>query len=245
MRTKQTTTTSQHRRKIFCCISLLTLLLGWGPTALSADRGEALRVGEFSSVTQVARDTSIERKFDQLALRVRATGMISVIVQLATEGDNAPNVEQLQNDLLEALVGYDPAAVKRYSFLPILGVRINLTGLESLRASPLVQDIEEDVRMSPTTRVRPYNSGNTVVRPAVEWNGAGQTIVRIEARERSVEWSASEGTGDCSQAPSRCDRDPRLREGEGKRGDLAPAAIVRSIPVNSPINPNSKHSKAK
>jgi len=77
-----------------------------------------------------------------------------------------------------------------------------------------------------------------VVRPAVEWNGAGQTIVRIETRERSVEWSASEETGDCSLAPSRCDRDPRLREGEGKRGDLAPAAIVRSIPVNSLIKEN-------
>ena len=193
-------------------------------------------MGAPPSVTQVVRDTSIERKFDQLALRVRATGMISVIVQLATPGDNAPNVEQLQDNLLEDLVGYDPAAVKRFSFLPILGVRINLTGLESLRASPLVLDIEEDVRMSPITRVRPYHNGSTVVRPAEEWDGAGQTIVRIEAGERSGEWPTSERTGDCSQAPSRCDRDPRLREGEGRRGDLAPAATIRSIPVHSHID---------
>ncbi|MGA1368433.1 MAG: pre-peptidase C-terminal domain-containing protein, partial [Blastocatellia bacterium] len=134
----------------------------------------------------------------------------------------------------------DPAAVKRFSFLPILGVRINLTGLESLRASPLVLDIEEDVRMSPITRVRPYGNGSTVVRPAEEWNGAGQMIVRIEARERTRESAASEGLGVCSQDPSLCDRVPRLRTGEGGRGDLAPAATVRSIPINSLFEENEE-----
>lgn len=234
MRTKQTTTTRQNRRKIFCCLPLLTLLLAWGPSALSAERGEGLRVGESSSMVRIVRDASIERKFDQLALRVRATGMISVIVQLGAQGGSPSNAEQLQDDLLEALVGYDPAAVKRFSFLSILGVRINLTGLESLRASPLVQDIEEDVRMSPITRMRPYSSGSTVVRPAEEWNGAGQTIVRIAAGEQPT----SEWTGDCSQDPSRCDRDPLRRVGEGRGSDLAPAATVRAIPLLSHLEEN-------
>lgn len=236
MRTKQTTTTRQQQRKIFSCLSLLSLLLAADPSALSAERGERDRGPEPVVGMQTAREASIERKFDQLALRVRATGAIFVIVQLAAQGQNISNVEQMQDDLLETLVGYDPATVKRFSFLPILGIRINLTGLESLRASSLVQDIEEDVRMSPITRVRPHGSGSPVVRPAEEWNGDGQTIVRIEARDRreiSAQPFSSERSADCSQDRSRCERETLWREGEGRKGGLAPAATVHSIPVSS------------
>ena len=220
MRTKQTTTTHQRRRNLFHCLSLLILLLGGAASAYPA---------------QVIREAPIERKFSQLALRVRATGTIYVIVQLAAEGQSGSGIEQVQNHLLESLVGYDSTTVKRFSYLPILGLRINLTGLESLRASPLVQDIEEDVRMSPITRVRPYANGSTVVRPAEQWNGTGQTIVRLDVRGgegRRMELPASEPRADCPPDHPHCGSAAPLRTGEGRRGDLGPATTFLSIEVS-------------
>jgi fibronectin type 3 domain-containing protein len=236
MRSKQTTTTRQQRRNLFYCLPLLMLLLEGAALAVSGDRRENLRPGESAYQMRVIREAPIERKFDYLALRVRATGTISVIVQLAAPGQNSSHIEQVQNDLLESLVGYDPGTVKRFSYLPILGIRINLTGLESLRASTLVQDIEEDVRMSPITRVRPRTTESTVVRPAEEWNGAGQTIVQLEVRgghERLVETPTSKPRLDCSHDRSLCDAALPVRAGEGRSGDLAPATTVLSIFVSS------------
>jgi fibronectin type 3 domain-containing protein len=225
MRGKQTTITPIQQKGG----ALLPRLI-WGLSAGLLLLGAA-GAAHIEAYSQVIREASIDRKFEHLGLRVRANGTISVIVQLAVADSSPLAAQQVQTNLLDVLVGYDPATVKRFSFLPILALRINLTGLESLRASPLVLDIEEDTRMS-ASRVRPYEGETGKIRPADGWDGTGQTIIQIVGKngvggpDRELQ-----GQAPCPVGTPGCPGDRERAPGERSRARVGSGATILTLPV--------------
>ncbi|NDD64071.1 MAG: hypothetical protein EBZ36_08855, partial [Acidobacteria bacterium] len=142
--------------------------------------------------SRLERSRQSEDHFLELSRRVRESGALPVIVRLRTafrpESElNGPVEVRAQRTvigrarqrLFDEMVGYDPGSIKDFDYLPYAAMLVNTTGIESLRASPDVLDVEEDAlhRVSLSQSVamigadKAWSSGYT---------GAGQAVAIID-----------------------------------------------------------------
>jgi len=112
---------------------------------------------------QLRRSVTAASRFEGLSARIVERGVVPVIVTLRVafsaqsevrEGIESQaqraRITSVREDLIDNLYGYDPNSVKRYDRLPVLAVSVNASGLEALRQSDEVLDIQEDKLNRPT-----------------------------------------------------------------------------------------------
>lgn len=141
----------------------------------------------------MVRSAAAASHFDELQAKVVQEGIVPVLIRLRAsfevereaEGDEAAEaqrvaIQEAQQAVIEGLVGYDPTSIKRYAYLPFLGVRINQTGLAALRGSTHVLDIQEDRTTSPLRGPRALLSEGEEVTVAREYTGAGYAIAILD-----------------------------------------------------------------
>ncbi|MFN6201088.1 MAG: S8 family serine peptidase [Acidobacteriota bacterium] len=110
-----------------------------------------------AAARQLRRRATAATRFDRLSTRVVERGVVPVIVTLRVafsaqseirEGLESrvqrARIASVREELVDNLYGYDPDSIKRYDRLPVLAVRVNASGLEALRQSDDVIDIQED-----------------------------------------------------------------------------------------------------
>ena len=141
---------------------------------------------------QLRRSATAESRFEGLSARIVERGVVPVIVTLRVafsaqreirEGIESQaqraRIASVREDLIDNLYGYDPNSVKRYDRLPVLAVRVNASGLEALRQSHEVLDIQEDKLNRPTLA----RSGPFIGAPAA-WassdTGSGQMVAVLD-----------------------------------------------------------------
>jgi subtilisin len=192
------------KRLTICVIVTTLLIVGVVIVNTLSGRGSALAgqkpdddyQSNLLSMKQAAgrlpRAKGAELRFNHLKMKVEKESLVRVIVRLRAtftpEGNlakataiNAQRalIKQAGDSLLEEVQGYDATTVKRYDTLPFVGVTVNLTGIESLRASSMVIDIQED------RILRPNLKDSTKLIGAVKaWGmnarGQGQTIAVLD-----------------------------------------------------------------
>lgn len=109
---------------------------------------------------KLSRPAQSEEHFQQAAEKAQSDGALSVIVRLKaaykpeTEFTEKLGVyaqrsviEATRERLIDDLVGYDPASVVKFKYIPYVAVTVNSTGVSSLRASSDVLDIEENASL--------------------------------------------------------------------------------------------------
>ena len=108
--------------------------------------------------SKLERTRESEDHFRELKAKVGEAGIVPVIVRLRAayqpESDLGSQVEvraqrtvigRARARLVDEMVGYDPGSMKDFDYLPFAAMRVNAAGIESLRASADVLDVEEDV----------------------------------------------------------------------------------------------------
>lgn len=123
------------------------------------------------------RDEASGRHFGEVGERIRETGSLPVIIRLRA-GKTTESIRQGQQALLDELAGYDATSIKQFRYVPYLGIRVNQGGLDRLRASSLVLDIQEDNAVHPALAA---GKGSSVLEGTVAYPGTGQTIAVIGA----------------------------------------------------------------
>ena len=162
------------------------------PQEQASARFESALRQQRQSARFLTRNQNVEGKFQKLSARVVETGVIPVIAtlrvayspQLEVRGEVESMAQQyeigrVREVVIDDLIGYDPASIKRYNQLPIVGIKINATGIESLRQSDNIIDIQEDKlnRMSLAESV-PFIGGTNAW--ASGFTGAGQTVAILD-----------------------------------------------------------------
>ena len=196
---------SGRRVKLTMCVIVTTLLVtgivvinNWSNkgSVLAGQKPDDDYQSSLQSMKQaesrLTRAKDAESRFNQLKMKVEKESLVRVIVRLRAtftpEGNlakasavNAQRflIKQAGDRLLDEVQGYDAKTVKRYDAIPIVGFTVNLTGIEALRASSLVLDIQED------RILRPNLKDSTKLIGAVKaWGmnarGQGQTIAVID-----------------------------------------------------------------
>lgn len=141
---------------------------------------------------QLRRSATAASRFEGLSARVVERGVVPVIVTLrvafSAQSEVREGVESraqrariasVREDLIDNLYGYDPNSVKRYDRLPVLAVRVNASGLEALRQSNEVLDIQEDKLNRPTlARSLPF-IGAPAARVGSD-TGSGQLVAVLD-----------------------------------------------------------------
>jgi hypothetical protein len=59
-------------------------------------------------------------------------------------------IRRVRERVMSEIVGYDPASVKDFEYIPFIAVKVNEAGVESLRATAEVLDIQEDYLHRPS-----------------------------------------------------------------------------------------------
>lgn len=144
---------------------------------------------------RLKRNPLADRRFDELGLKARQLGQLPVIVRLRAtfepEGQLRRATEiEVQRSLIErarkALLsevsnvpGHDPSSVKEFRYVPYVALALSPEGLESLRRSNQVLDIEEDAVLGPALSKSVTQIGAT---SAWEngYTGAGQTVAVVD-----------------------------------------------------------------
>jgi subtilisin family serine protease len=138
------------------------------------------------------RDEQGDSHFQMMRERVTEEGVLPVIVRLRAafrpEGELSGPVEvraqrrvigDVRGRLLDELVGYDPSSVKSFEYLPFLAVKVNNSGLEALRSSADVIDVEEDLPHRATlAQSIPMIGANSAW--AAGYTGSGQAIAILD-----------------------------------------------------------------
>lgn len=112
---------------------------------------------------RLGRPPSVESRFDELGAKVTNEGRVSVLVRLRASfdmtrlggGGEGARLQQLAiaevgQQLLTQLSSVPPESIKSYRYLPLLGVRVDAAGLEALRRSEAVLDLQEDQLLRPS-----------------------------------------------------------------------------------------------
>jgi len=58
-------------------------------------------------------------------------------------------MSQQQSNLLQSLAGFNFTSVKRFKYIPFIGIAVDASTLSYLLSHPLVQAIEEDILVAP------------------------------------------------------------------------------------------------
>lgn len=118
-------------------VTILTFTVtGQTPTVEERERG--------SGEVHLGRDEGVLRHFRELSERLREVETIPVIVRLREDGRHSGG-----DELPGEITGYDAGSVKRFKYIPYLALRIDRSGLEQLRGSARVVDIQEDHAVHP------------------------------------------------------------------------------------------------
>jgi hypothetical protein len=141
---------------------LIGLITIWDPHSIAASHDKPIAAEVAAAIevqkqeaANMARSALAEQKFEELNAKTQSGGMAPVIVKLRVvfraEGEllNAASIQaqraviaQVQDSLMKEPTGYDPASLKRYESVPYLAVKVNAAGLEALRLSSNVIDIQ-------------------------------------------------------------------------------------------------------
>lgn len=158
---------------------------------LQSDLARATMLKEQESA-RLSRQAESENHFVEIGRKVRITGLLPVIVQLRVSP--LPEIEQgssiaikaqqvvirrVRERVMSEIVGYDPASVKDFEYIPFIAVKVNEAGVESLRATAEVLDIQEDYLH------RPSLAQSTVLIGANNawasgYTGSGQTVAILD-----------------------------------------------------------------
>lgn len=141
---------------------------------------------------RLTRPESSDNHFDQLLTRADDSGLIPVIIRLKAayrpEGEMNAQTEvraqravigNIRARVIEEISGYDTSSLKEFTYLPYLALKVNSTGLASLKSSANVLDIEEDTLRKPTLAqsVALIGANNAW---SNGYTGTGQTIAIID-----------------------------------------------------------------
>jgi hypothetical protein len=184
----------------FCLLSLLIELIPISrphSTAASQDKPAASEVAaaiaeQKQEAANMARSDLAEQKFQELSAKANSQGTLAVIVKLRVafrpEGEllNAAQIQaqramisQTQDSLMKELTGYDPASLKRFEYVPYLALKVNAAGLEELRLSSNVIDIQEDERLAPSL-INSIPASRVDFAWADGFMGAGKTVAILD-----------------------------------------------------------------
>lgn len=132
---------------------------GYQDLKMTAELSAAL-IKKQEEAAKLTRESYSIDHFREISERIQTRGTLPVIVRLRAsfvpEGEIRGPAEaraqrmviaSARERLVDELVGYDPGSVKSFESLPFIAVTVNATGVEALRASGNVLDIEEDVLM--------------------------------------------------------------------------------------------------
>jgi large repetitive protein len=162
------------------------------PQEQASVRFESALRQQRQSARLLMRSSSAESRFQRLSAKAIESGVVPVIATLRVA--YSPQVEvrgevesqaqrfeigRMREGILDELVGYDPASIKEYDELPIVGLRVNASGIESLRQSDNILDIQED-RLHRTSLAQsvPFIGGTNAW--ASGFTGAGQTVAVLD-----------------------------------------------------------------
>jgi large repetitive protein len=140
----------------------------------------------------LVRSSTAESRFQRLATRAIESGVVPVIVtlrvayspQVEVRGEIESQAQRYEigrvgEGIIDELVGYDPASIKHYDQLPFIALTVNGTGVESLRQSDNIIDIEEDtLNTTSLAQSVPFIGGTNAW--ASGFTGAGQTVAILD-----------------------------------------------------------------
>ena len=140
----------------------------------------------------LVRSSTAESRFQQLATRAVESGVVPVIVtlrvayspQVEVRGEIESQAQRYEigrvgEGIIDELVGYDPASIKHYDQLPFVALTVNGTGVESLRQSDNILDIQEDtLNTTSLAQSVPFIGGTNAW--ASGFTGAGQTVAILD-----------------------------------------------------------------
>ena len=185
---------------LFLLNILMTGVGGRAYSAGSQDPQERKMTAELSAAVtrkqaesaKLTRQADSVDHFREIGERVQSRGTLPVIVRLRAvfvpEGELRGAAEtraqrlvigSVRDRMVDELVGYDPASVKPFDYLPFVGVTVNATGVEALRSSGNVLDIEEDVLMKASlAQSVPMIGANNAW--ASGYTGSGQVVAILD-----------------------------------------------------------------
>jgi large repetitive protein len=140
----------------------------------------------------LVRSSTAESRFQQLATRAIESGVVPVIVtlrvayspQVEVRGEIESQAQRYEigrvgEGIIDELVGYDPASIKHYDQMPFIALTVNGTGVESLRQSDNILDIQEDtLNTTSLAQSVPFIGGTNAW--ASGFTGAGQTVAILD-----------------------------------------------------------------
>jgi len=139
------------------------------------------------------RGAAMKVSFDKLISKAEASGPISVIVGLNVpyqpEGmlsmlssaiqEQRVSITKSQDQVLSELVSYEPASVKRYTFIPAMALKVDAANLRRLEASPNVSAIAEDLVL-PLTLAESVPLIGAPAAWASGFTGSGKTVAILD-----------------------------------------------------------------
>ena len=144
---------------------------GQGPIRLQDDGG-----GEAESRSKGESST---RQFPEVMARLREKGSIPVVIRLRLRGGEA-TIGRTQESLIGEMNGYDPGSIKRFRYIPYLGMRIDTAGYDQLRGSLLVDEIVEDNAVHPDIATRERVIRGSAILPDLD-GATGRSVAMIGA----------------------------------------------------------------
>ena len=146
-----------------------------------------------SEAARMERTETAKDHFTKLAQKMQSVQTMAVIIRLRlpyrTEVEVAGGVQsdaqrlmirQVRERLLDQLAGYEPSSVKSYDYLPLVALRLNVAGMNSIQGLADALDIEEDEVLSPSLDQSSAKIG-AVQAWADGYTGTGQTIAIIDS----------------------------------------------------------------
>src|SRR5262245_56858282 len=213
--------------------------------AISRDRAAA---NEFAAALKAQQQTSAKltrselfaRKFQDLETKVQRSGTLPVIVKLRiayrpeSELVRAAELQaqrvamyQTQDLLMKQLRGHDPRSLKRFDSMPYIAVKVNPAGLESLRLSAEVLEIQED-ELLPLALAESVPSIGAPVAWANGYTGAGKAVAILDT---GVDKTHSFLSGKVISEACYSTNDP-----ESGAISLCPDGVTESTSVDSGLN---------
>ena len=150
--------------------------------------------------TKMKRSEQAERRFDDLIGRADSELSMICLVRLRlpyqAEGDlelrKDPVIIEAQREVIARVrkgllahlqktpSAFAPDSIKEFKYIPFVGIRVNLTGLEALRSSELALDIQEDSVSFPS-----LSTSTSLTGADKAWEngltGKGQTIAILDS----------------------------------------------------------------
>jgi len=184
----------------FCLLDLLIGVIpirGLHTRAISLDDAYAI---EFkAAIKGIQQDSAIltrselaKQTFQEMSMKAQRQGMVPVIVRLRVavrpEGQlqlgaqldaQRVAINQTQDVLLRDLYGHDPNSIRRFAYIPYLAIKVNTKGVDALRFSSNVIDIQED-KMIPLALAESVPLIGAPVAWSNGFTGAGKTIAILD-----------------------------------------------------------------